>query len=75
MSQKLKTKFMLEDEEKIIDFVKSNEILYNVKHNKFRDSEAKNRLWLKLAESMELDGKFFQLFPFVSFHYFIFGIF
>lgn len=38
MSKKLK--FTPEDEEKIIDFVKTNEILFNAKHKKFRDSQA-----------------------------------
>lgn len=51
-----KGKFSAEDEEKIIEYVKSNEILYNVKHKKFRDSEAKNRLWLVLANDMNVDG-------------------
>ncbi|XP_031639821.1 transcription factor Adf-1-like [Contarinia nasturtii] len=53
MSKKIK--FSLVDEEKIIEFVKTNEILYNVRHAKFRDAEAKNRLWLKLAESMGME--------------------
>ena len=44
-----KNKLSLFDEEKIIDFEKNNEILCNFRHAKFRDSEAKNRLWLKLA--------------------------
>lgn len=58
-----KVKFTAEDEEKIIDFVKTNEILYNVKHKKFRDSEAKNRLWLKLATDMNMssDGSYFNI--------------
>lgn len=65
-----KVKFSKELEEQIIDFVKSNEILYNVKHKKFRDSEARNRLWLKLAESMEMDGKFFFLLQFHSYYFY-----
>lgn len=59
MSQK-KIKFSLEEEEKIIDFVKSNEILYNVKHKQFRDTEAKNRLWLQLAGDLRMDGSYFH---------------
>ena len=54
MSQKVK--FSLADEEQIIDFVKSNEVLYNVKHKHFRDSEAKNRLWKQLGEAFGKDG-------------------
>lgn len=45
------------DEEVIIDFVKSHEILYNVRHEQFRDSEAKNRLWMNLAAQMDKDCK------------------
>lgn len=56
MSKKIK--FTLEEEEKIIDYVKSNEILYNVRHKSFRDSEAKNRLWLHLANEMNIDGEY-----------------
>lgn len=53
-----KVKFTNEEEERIIDFVKSNKILYNAKHPKFRDSEAKNRLWLKSANELEKEGIF-----------------
>lgn len=60
-----KVKFSKEEEKKIIDFVKSNEFMYNLKHKKFRDSEAKNRLWLKLAGSMGKDGKFFFYYSFI----------
>lgn len=53
-----KVKFSLEDEEKLIEFVKNNEILYNVRNKKFRDTEAKNRLWLELATEMGLEGEY-----------------
>lgn len=52
----MKVKFSWEDEEKIIDFVKSNEILYNVRHLKLRESESKNRLWLQLANELGMEG-------------------
>lgn len=51
-----RAKFTTEDEEKIIHFVKSHEIIYNVKDQKFRDTESKNRLWLQLAKDLNLDG-------------------
>lgn len=57
-----RSKFSNEDEEKIIEFVKSNEILYNVRHKKFRDTEAKNRLWLQLSKDMNVDGLFFHIY-------------
>lgn len=52
-----KVKFSAEEEEIIIEYVKSHEILYNVRSKNFRDTEAKNRLWLKLADEMERDGE------------------
>lgn len=56
--KKTKVKFTAEDEETLIDFVKSNEILYNAHHKKYRDSEAKNRLWLQLAQKIDKDGMY-----------------
>lgn len=53
----VKSKFSDKEEEKIIDFVKSNEILYNVKHKNFRDAEQKNCLWLRLATEMNRESK------------------
>lgn len=50
-------KFSDEEEEQIIDFVKNHEILYNVRSKSFRDSEAKNRLWLQLGVKLGKEGK------------------
>lgn len=59
MSKKAKKiKFSFEEEELLIDFVKSHEVLYNVKHKAFRDTEAKNRLWMKFAEQLDKDGEY-----------------
>lgn len=55
---KEKVKFTDEEEEKIIDFVKSHEILYNAKHKNFRDSEAKNRLWQRLGTELNQNGMY-----------------
>lgn len=59
MSKKLK--FSVEEEEKIIDFVKNNEILYNAKHKQFRETERKNFLWLQLAKDLKMDGLYSTL--------------
>lgn len=56
-----KIKFSLCDEERIIDFVKNHEILFNVRHPKFRDSEGKNRLWLQLADELKAGYVYFIL--------------
>lgn len=57
-----KIKFSLCDEERIIDFVKNHEILFNVRHPKFRDSEGKNRLWLQLADELNAEGMFISFY-------------
>lgn len=53
-----KSKFSRADEEKLIDFVKSHEILFNVKHKEFRNTEKKNRLWLELSTDLGTDGSY-----------------
>lgn len=52
-----KAKFSDEEEEQIIDFVKNHDILYNVRGKSFRDSEAKNRLWLQLGQQLGKEGR------------------
>ena len=56
--KKCRVKFTEEDEETLIDFVKSNEVFYNVHHKHYRNTEAKSRLWLKLAQKINKDGTF-----------------
>lgn len=51
-----KSKFTAEDKEKLIEFVKSHEILYNVKNKDFRNTEKKNRLWSQLSNTLNTDG-------------------
>lgn len=51
-----KTSFSFKNEMKIIDFVKHNDVLYNVNHENFRDTEEKNRLWLNLANELNAEG-------------------
>lgn len=53
-----KTYFSAEDKQKLIDFVKFHEILYNVKHKDFRNTGKKNRLWLKLSTDLGTDGSY-----------------
>lgn len=52
-----KIKFTAEDEEKIIDFVRKHEILYNKRHKEFRDSGRKQSLWLQIAEQLDIKGE------------------
>lgn len=50
-------KFSCEEEDVIIEFLKKHEILHNVRHKEYRDAEKKNRLWYKLSEELNADGK------------------
>uniref|UniRef100_A0A034VDA4 MADF domain-containing protein n=1 Tax=Bactrocera dorsalis TaxID=27457 RepID=A0A034VDA4_BACDO len=52
-----KIKFTTEDVEKIIDFVRNHEILYNKRHKDFRDREKKQRLWLEIAEQLDITAE------------------
>ncbi|XP_011177194.1 uncharacterized protein LOC105208837 [Zeugodacus cucurbitae] len=52
-----KIKFTAEDEEKIIDFVRNHEILYNKRHKEFRDVEKKQCLWLEIAEQLDIKAE------------------
>lgn len=67
-----KTKITQEDEEKIIDFVKLNEVLYNVKHKDFRNTEKRNQLWLKLANEINIDGLYLYNFWSIVLEYYQF---
>lgn len=52
-----KHKFSVEEENKIIEFVKSNNLL--LERGKNRDNlAAKNRLWKTLAKKMNIDGEY-----------------
>lgn len=53
------TKFTLEDEEKIIDFVKQNEFIYDTRNPNYRNSDMKNRMWTEFAKGIKKDGEFY----------------
>lgn len=56
----VKIKWSEDEEERIIDYVRANEVLYNVHHGTYRDAEAKNRIWLKLSQELHKDGKLWE---------------
>lgn len=64
-----KIKFTSEEEEILIDFIKNNEILYNVRHKRYRDADAKNRLWLRLARKIGKDGELSNVYMNNIFHF------
>lgn len=51
------SKFTTADDEAIIEFVRTRECLYNVRHARFRDRHVKNRLWKELGAKMNKDGE------------------
>lgn len=47
-----------EEEETLIDLIKNNEELYNVRHEKYKNKHHKDRLWLEIAENMNKPGEY-----------------
>jgi hypothetical protein len=43
--------------EQIIEFVKENAFLYDIRHPMYKDSRAKDRKWKELAVAMNRDSK------------------
>lgn len=56
--------FTLEDEEQLIDFVKSNPALYDPKSPHFKNKMYRDRLWLEFGNKIQKSGKLF---------YFVYG--
>lgn len=50
-----KLAFSLEDEEKIINFVKENAELYDPKNGEFKNKSHKDKLWNDFAKTLEND--------------------
>ncbi|XP_039281013.1 uncharacterized protein LOC120348702 [Nilaparvata lugens] len=48
-----KTKFSKEEEEKLIDLIRQNEVLYQISHPDYRNSFLKNKTWKNIAATME----------------------
>lgn len=45
------------EKEILIDFVRRNPPLYNSQHERYKDSELKNRLWEQIGEKLKKTGK------------------
>lgn len=60
--------FSPDDDEQIIEFVKSNTSLYDIKDHRFRDIHVKDRLWKSLADLLGKDCEYlFHLYLYVQF--------
>lgn len=51
--------FTLEEEEKLIDFVKSNSALYNPKDSNYKNKMYRDRQWEKIADDIGKTGGLF----------------
>lgn len=47
-----------EDDEILIDFVRVHEILYNVKHKDYRQTQMKQKLWCEVGEILNKTGMY-----------------
>lgn len=50
-------RFTAEEDEQIIDLVRSNECLFNVAHKQYKNNDYKHRLWNALAAKQNRDGE------------------
>lgn len=50
--------FSSEDEEALIEFVKTNQELYDPKHELYKNRDRKTQLWQKIASDLNKTGKF-----------------
>lgn len=53
-----KLDFTLEEEEELIDFVKSNPELFNPQNEHFKNKMFRDRLWAQFGEKIDKKGKF-----------------
>lgn len=59
-------RFTASDDEQIMEFVKPNDCLYKVRHPRYRDRFAKDRLWKQTGDVVKKDCKY--LYPYISHH-------
>lgn len=54
-AQNSQPRFSMEEDEQIIDLVRSNECLHNVSHFQYKNNDYKHRLWSELATKQKRD--------------------
>lgn len=52
--------FSLEDEERLIEYVKSNHALYNPKDSNYKNKTYRDRLWDKFGQQINRNGIYFN---------------
>lgn len=55
-------RFTAEEDEEIIDFVRTNNCLHDISHKQFKNNDHKHRLWIELAAKQNRDGELILLF-------------
>ena len=66
-----KLSFSQEDEEKIINFVKTNAELYDPKNGNFKNKSHKDKLWCEFAKSLNNDTSGWKLIPYYRSRFYI----
>lgn len=56
-SQEVQSRFTSEEDEQIIDLVRSNECLFNIADKQYKNNDRKHRLWTELAAKQNRDGE------------------
>lgn len=59
-SQNFQARFTPEEDEQIIDLVRSNDCLHKVADKQFKNNDYKHRLWSELAKKQNRDGESIQ---------------
>lgn len=54
--QYVRLEFSSEDEEKLIEYVRENPVLYNVKHPKYKMKQYRDRLWNEFGDTVNKLG-------------------
>jgi hypothetical protein len=45
------------NDEKLIEFVKKNTVIYDLSNPKYMDNSLKEKIWKEIGEDMKVDGK------------------
>lgn len=57
MGPSKKRKFTQQEEDRLIEFVKSNSFLYDKEHRDYRNIELRDRTWKKFAKQVNINSE------------------
>ncbi|KAF5294858.1 hypothetical protein FQA39_LY00342 [Lamprigera yunnana] len=55
--QKRAHNFSSEMDEKLIEYVRKNDALYDLSHRRYSDNQYKTNVWVSIGEKLQLDGQ------------------